>query len=477
MGRDDEDDGLSSHERWALLRHSIVGPLLSHPPERGELARELARLAEKQWAHPTRAGELKRFKLSTIEGWYYAARNADNPMRVLRNKVRKDAGTHPSLNNDLRSALRIQYGEHPSWSRQLHYDNLVALAAQESLAPPPSYWVVRRYMAETGMRRLPARHGRSRIREQREVRSYEAEYVHGMWHSDFHEGSLAVLMRSGDLIKPELFGALDDRSRLGAHLQWYTNVATESFVHGLSQGFEKRDLPRTLMTDNGSAMIAAETRTGLRELGIEHATTLRQTPEMNAKIEAFWANIEGRLLPMLEGVEDLTLELLNDATVAWLEMEYNRRYHAEIGCSPLHRFLNEPDVGRPCPRSDALRDAFRQKEWRTQRHSDGTLSLKGRRFEVPSAYRHLHRVCIRYARWDLSRVDLYDDQQTKVLCRLRPLDKTRNADGRRRRIEPLPDGVLEPPAVAKRTGMAPLMRKLLADYAATGLPPAYVPKS
>ena len=326
------------------------------------------------------------------------------------------------------------------------------------------------------MRRLPGRHGRSRMREQREVRSYEEEFVHGMWHSDFHEGSLRVLMPSGDLSKPELFLALDDRSRLGAHLQWYTDVATESFVHGLSQSFEKRGLPQVLMTDNGSAMIAAETRAGLRELGIRHATTLRQTPEMNAKAEAFWGNVEGRLLPMLEGVEDLTMEKLNDATVAWLEMEYNRRHHAEIGCSPLYRFLNEPDVGRSCPSSDVLRDAFRQKEWRTQRHSDGTISLKGRRFEVPSAYRHLHRVCIRYARWDLRRVDLYDDQQAKVLCRLRPLDKTSNADGRRRRIEPLSDGSMEVPDAGKQTGMAPLMRKLLADYAATGLPPAYVPK-
>ena len=102
MGRDDDNEVLSSHERWALLRHSIIGPLLARPPERGDLANELANLANRQWPHPTRAGELKQFKMSTIEAWYYAARNAANPMRVLRNKVRKDAGTHPSLNSDLR---------------------------------------------------------------------------------------------------------------------------------------------------------------------------------------------------------------------------------------------------------------------------------------------------------------------------------------------------------------------------------------
>ena len=34
----------------------------------------------------------------------------------------------------------------------------------------------------------------------------------------------------------------------------------------------------------------------------------------NAKQEAFWAPVEGRLMAMLEGVPDLTLSALNEAT-------------------------------------------------------------------------------------------------------------------------------------------------------------------
>jgi transposase InsO family protein len=477
MRRDDDDQELSRHERWARLRHSILGELLACPPARGELAADLERLASKDWAHPTRRGETKRFSASTIEGWYYAARNAADPMRVLRNKVRKDAGTHPSLSIELRVLLRAQYRAHRSWSYQLHHDNIVVAAEERSLEPPPSYSVLRRYMKESGLVKQPRRNGRNRVREPREMRSYEEEYVHAMWHADFHEGSLRVLTPDGEWKKPELFAAIDDRSRLGCHLQWYLDVSTESFVHGLSQAFQKRGLPRKLMTDNGSAMIAAETRAGLDDLSVAHTPTLAQSPETNAKVESFWGNVEGRLLPMLEGVEELTLELLNDATLAWLEMEYNRRPHEEIATTPLLRFLNERDVGRPCPSSDGLRDAFRQKVWRTQRRSDGTISLVGRRFEVPSAYRHLHRVCIRFARWDLRRVDLYDDREGKVLCRLRPLDKARNADGRRRRLEPLPDALLDAEAAEPVAEIAPLLRKLMADYAATGLPPAYLPKT
>ncbi len=173
---------------------------------------------------------------------------------------------------------------------------------------------------------------------------------------------------------------------------------------------------------------------------------------------------------MLEGCAELTLALLNEATQAWVELEYNRAVHAELDCSPLVRYLNSPHVGRESPSSDQLRRAFRAEVTRTQRKSDGTLSLEGRRFEIPSRYQHLERVRVRYARWDLSRIDLVDAHTGTILCALYPLDKTANADGRRRRRVPSP----EAPAPTA-TDIAPLLKKLMAEYAATGLPPAYLP--
>ena len=61
-----------------------------------------------------------------------------------------------------------------------------------------------------------------------------------------------------------------------------------------------------------------------------------------------------------------------------------------------------------------------------------------------------------------------------ILCALYPLDKAANADGRRRRLAPpAPPMPLDP--APSTSPIAPLLRKLMADYAATGLPPAYLP--
>lgn len=118
-----------------------------------------------------------------------------------------------------------------------------------------------------------------------------------------------------------------------------------------------------------------------------------------------------------------------------------------------------------------MRLAFMAEERRTQRRSDGTVSIKGRRFEIPSQYRHLERLVVRFASWDLSRVHLVDERTSAVLCRLFPLDRARNSDGLRRTLAPLVDV----PTPVTEPGIAPLLKKLMADYAATGLPPAYLP--
>ncbi len=477
MGNDPDPDC------WARLRFAIIGPLLAAPPEHGELRKALERLAQQNWKHPVN-GTVMRFSTATVERWYYLARGAQDPVAVLRRRRRNDAGRARRLSAALIQALTEQYGQYPGWTAQLHYDNLLALSEEnEALGAMPSYATIRRYLKAQGYHRkrrpkreTPGARQAERRLETLEVRSYEAEYVHGLWHADFHHGSRKVLTASGRWVTPLLLGIIDDHSRLVCHLQWYLDETAETLVHGLSQALQKRTLPRAFMTDNGAAMQADEFCTGLHTLGILHETTLPYSPYQNAKQEIFWATLEGRLMAMLEKVADLTLERLNEITQAWVEREYHREIHSEIGTTPLRRYLDSPQVGRDCPDSATLRRAFRRTATRRQRRSDGTLSLEGKRFEIPSRYRHLEQPQVRYARWDLRSVDLIDPQTQQILCPLYPLDKAANASGQRRALEPLEQET--PTAVPQASSeLPPLLRKLLADYAVTGRPPAYLPKS
>lgn len=460
-------------DRWAHLRFSIVGSLLAAPPQPGQLYGAIRELAAKTWRHPV-SGTDVQFATATIERWFYAARNDSDPVSRLRDRRRGDRGTFHSLAPAVIAALRAQYDAHPGWTVQLHFDNLKAAVQDSTL---PSYPTLRRYLRANGMHRQArlartsagALAARDRL-EQLEVRSYEVEHVNALWHLDFHHGSRKVLTAGGEWVKPMLLGVIDDRSRLVCHLQWYLDETSASLVHGLCQAFMKRGLPRALMTDNGAAMLAEETTSGLASLSVLHQTTLPYSPYQNAKQESFWGRVEGRLMAMLEGEEMLTLDMLNLATQAWVEQEYHRSLHTELKATPLQRYLDGPNVARACPSAAELCAAFRVEVMRRQRRADGTFSLEGTRFEIPGRYRHLVTIHVRYARWNLARVEMVDAHDGSVLCAVHPLDKAANANGVRRRLAPAAS-VTTPVA---QPGMAPLMRELLADYAATGLPPAYL---
>lgn len=484
-----DEHGTRVPDEWARMRFAVVGQLLAAPPTaRGGVRRAIAALAAQTWQHPTTAAPVT-FSASTIERWMYAAKaERVDPVSALRRQVRADRGTQPAVSARMGIALAAQHQRHPGWSFQLHADNLGTLVREDpTLGVMPSYATVRRYLHRRGLTRQPRLHEVARpgevraavARTLRETRSYEATHVHGLWHLDFHVGSRKVLLPDGQWVTPRMLGVIDDHSRLLCHGQWYAGETAADLVHGLSQAIQKRGLPRHLLTDNGSAMVAAETVEGLAALGIVGDTTRAYSPEQNAKMEIFWAQVEGRLMAMLEGHPELTLALLNEATMAWLEGEYHHKVHRETGATPFDRFLHAPSVGRPSPSSDALRRAFRMKAERRQRKSDGTFTLDGVRFEVPSRYRQLTTLSVRYARWDLSCVDLYDERHGTRLCVVMPLDKASNADRRRRvREAPAPAGdATTPTPMPEPEAIAPRLRELMAQYAATGLPPAYVPRA
>lgn len=146
----------SSEERWARFRFSVIGPLLSSPPPPGHLRQRLRELVAREWIHPIDPGRWLRLSLPTLERWYYAARQEDDPLAALRRKTRKDQGTWPQFTALLKAAILRQYQDHPHWSMHLHHRNLQVLAGkQPELAPLPSYSSLTRYMRTRGYIRRP----------------------------------------------------------------------------------------------------------------------------------------------------------------------------------------------------------------------------------------------------------------------------------------------------------------------------------
>ncbi len=463
----------NNHDLWAVFRFAVIGPLLVAPPQHKQLKKKLQELAAMDYIDPV-SKEKIGISFSTIERWYYEALSTQDPYAQLRRKVRRDAGIRPSISEELKQAIILQYEQYPGWSYKLHYDNLQALAKKvDALGKVPAYHTVRRQMKDLGLIPIKRKTDQLIAFANKEVRSFEVEYINALWHADFHHGSRKVLTADGYYVTPKLLAIMDDKSRLACHVQWYLEETAEVFIHGLTQAILKRGLPRALLTDNGSAMLAAETKEGLERMGIVQYHTLANSPYQNGKQESFFRPVKGRLLAMLEHEKDLVLSKLNFATQAWVEGDYNRNQHRQLNKnSPLEVWLKGPDVSRSSPDLEKLKDAFTHQITRRQRRSDGTISIKNIRFEIPSRFNHLSRITIRYASWDLRKVAMFDPLSGTKLCRLYPIDMQQNAN-RTRRLKEKPFPLSSETCKAKTP--APYLEELIQDYKNTGLPAGYLP--
>ena len=71
--------GIQNNQAWARFRFSVIGALLSNPPEKGGLRREFRKLSEKLWTHPVSEEKFK-IAFKTIEEWYYKAKKSPDPV-------------------------------------------------------------------------------------------------------------------------------------------------------------------------------------------------------------------------------------------------------------------------------------------------------------------------------------------------------------------------------------------------------------
>ena len=153
----------SSKELWAEFRFGVVGALLSSPPARGQLRRALRELAAHDWRHPI-TGDPTTYGIATIERWFYRSREERGSIvQALRRKARLDVGCSRVLDETIKSFLRSQHREHPSWSYRLHSDNVAAEIERQKLAvPTPSPDAVRRWMQANGLFKTARCRGQNR---------------------------------------------------------------------------------------------------------------------------------------------------------------------------------------------------------------------------------------------------------------------------------------------------------------------------
>ena len=184
-------------------------------------------------------------------------------------------------------------------------------------------------------------------------------------------------------------------------------------------------------------------------------------------------------MAMLENVPDLTLESLNEATQAWAECEYNRKIHSETGQTPLGPLAGGPgcDATQPGQRGAAAGLHPDRAAHPTPERRDGgdrDAPLRGAQ-PLPAS----ERLLVRYASWDLTQVHLVDEQTgagaLPALSSGQDEQRQRRAPAARA-ARHAADGGRSRCRQGRHRHRTAACLELMAQQAATGLPPPYLPK-
>lgn len=158
---------------------------------------------------------------------------------------------------------------------------------------------------------------------------FEALASNDLWQSDMRTGPwLPDPLRPGKVRRTKLFSFLDDHSRKLLHGRFAFSEGLPELELVFRRCLQKYGKPKRVYYDNGRVYRAGHMRHIVATLGI-HAIVFTKAyrPEGHGKIEAFNRLAKAAFVAEVKASSIRTLDELNEAFLAWMDLEYNRRTH------------------------------------------------------------------------------------------------------------------------------------------------------
>jgi putative transposase len=270
-----------------------------------------------------------RFTWRTISTWLY--RHKKNGITTLENKTRSDKdATRKVQANQLAEAIHevlpsLSHNKVGVIPKSVLYRVLLQrdLFSRSQLAPTTFYRMVRTHNLLDDQA------------VQKKRLSFAMQFANQLRQADTLYGP-SIRQSDGQWKKTFLIAFIDDASRVVTHAEFFYRDNTENMVNAFRSALYKRGKPERLYFDNGANYSAKEILQACVRLDIHLSHAPIRDGAAKGKIERFFRGFRDRFLTLHQSFA--SLEELNRLTHAWVEDEYNSKFHSGIGMIPIDRF-------------------------------------------------------------------------------------------------------------------------------------------
>jgi transposase InsO family protein len=358
-------------EQTALFRYGVIADFIHLPPGTKGLYQLIRKKAEKDYSIP--GSSRTRVAEETIRSWLKKYRK--DGFDGLLPKVRTDKGKPRKLPLEVADILLSTREEYPDLTVPVVIKKARATGAIPDDIRLPQSTVYKLFVRHglTGQKKSPSK----------DHRRFSYQYAGDLCMSDVMHGP-AVRAKDGRKRKTYLIALIDDATRVILYAAFAFSEKTTAFMEVFKQAILRRGIPMRLFVDNGSAIRSQHLSLVCAKLGVTLIHARPYHAEAKGKIERWFRTIRLQFLPMLKEKDMQSLEAVNRALWAYIEIEYHRTPHRILGEPPLDRWAQIGQrVRYPEPGVD-LDDLFLF-EAKRKVQKDRTVSLNGVVYEVDAS--------------------------------------------------------------------------------------------
>lgn len=259
-----------------------------------------------------------------------------------------------------------------------------------------------RFLQEQGLT-WKARRSKRTSSSRTSYHRFQAEHSMELVQGDARDGIwLPKEPGSREVRKTYLFAWVDDYSRRILHAQYFWDEKLPRMEETFKTMVLRWGIPRKCYLDNGSVYIASQFALILADLETKKIHHGPYQAWCKGKVEAVMKTIKLDFQSEAQIAGFTTLEELNSALWAWMDVAYNRKVHSSTGEPPADRFLKGlPDDHRRIENLAWFEALFLMRETRTVTKY-GEVKLESNKYKTLARYGTV--VEVRFNPFDLSKV-------------------------------------------------------------------------
>ena len=359
---------------WCGLLTSVLFEKL----EKGEERRRLRELSQQEAMFPN--GRRRQPSLSTLKRKLKKYRHGG--FNAMARKARSDRGEPRVVPAEVMATAIAAKKEQPRRS-PLMLNLILAQQHGQTVARSTLY----RHLKAAGATRL-----KLGVTQQKVRKRWTCEHTHEMWAGDFEYGPYVLV--DGQSVQSYLSAFIDVCSRYIVAARYYVRQNFDVLSDTLIRGFEVHGVPQKVYLDNGKVYHAQALKRACYRLGVGLLHRAIGDPATGGIIERFFETAQSQFESEVRAGDLLSLERLNEAFAAWLEVVHHQTANSETEQSPRQRYDQRLIAIRQADMA-AVAESFLQQEERTVDKTFSDIRLDNRFYKVDPKLRG-DRLRVRY---------------------------------------------------------------------------------